>query len=70
MADGVVVPFPDREAPARAAEALSRAREDHLAAFETWLRQANPSRDNIDLEIEVFAASARQMAQLYGKRET
>jgi len=34
MADGVVVPFPDREAPAQAAEALTRAREAHLTGFE------------------------------------
>lgn len=70
MADGVVVPFPDREAPAQAAEALTRAREAHLTGFEAWLRQANPSRDDAELEIEVFAASARQMVQLYTRRGT
>jgi hypothetical protein len=71
MADGVVLAFPDRAAPQRAEDAVSQAREAHLSAFAEWLRVAQPSRDDAAFEIEVFAASARQMAQMNsGPRRT
>lgn len=61
MADGVVVPFPG--SASQATETLEAAREAHLAAFAAWLRAARPGRDDAAFEIEVFAATARQMAQ-------
>lgn len=67
MAHGVVLAFPDPGAQQRAAQQAEAAREAHLAAFAEWLRVARPTRDDALLEAEAFAATARQMAQLYGR---
>lgn len=67
MADGVILAFPGAAAAQRAEAAVVEAREAHLAAVREWLRLGHPARDDVELEIEAFAATARQMAQLYGK---
>ena len=41
---------------------MANAREEHIMEFLAWLRHAHPSRDDALLEIEVFAATARQLA--------
>lgn len=67
MTDGVVVAFPDPGAAQRAAADVVAARELHLAAFRRWIALARPSRDDAEIEAEVFASTARQMAALYAR---
>jgi len=56
-----VVPFPGPCQRQAAQDRLVAAREAHPAAFEAWLREGAPARDDADLEAEVFAATARQL---------
>lgn len=46
------------------------AREAHIMEFLAWLRHAHPSRDDALLEIEVFAATARQLAAVNTRAST
>jgi len=65
--DSNVVAFPDPGAAQRAADQVEAAREMHLAAFRFWLDVAQPSRCDAEMEAEVFASTARQMAALYAR---
>ena len=61
MTDATIHPFPSAPAVRDATRLMERAREEHIAEFLAWLRHAHPSRDAALLEIEVFAATARQL---------
>ena len=67
MADATVVEFVTPLTVDRQTQRMQAARDEHLAAFAEWLRVARPTRDDAALEAEVFGATARQMAQLYGR---
>lgn len=56
-----VVPFPCASPRQAAQRRLEEAREQHLAALEAWLREDVPRRDDAELEVEVFSATARQL---------
>lgn len=67
MSDTTVIPFPGQHQAADATRQMEQAREEHIAAFTSWLATAHPSRDTAMLEIEVFAATARQLVGLHTK---
>lgn len=62
MSDSNVVELPPEAKAAAAYRLMANAREEHIIEFLAWLRHAAPSRDDALLEIEVFAATARQLA--------
>jgi len=67
VSDGDVVVFPHAQPSGDPARRLADLRDAHLDAFRAWLHAAQPSRDDAEFEAEMFAAAARQMAQLYSR---
>lgn len=55
---------PAREAADRAARLMHDAREEFIVEFLAWMRHAHPSRDDAMQEIEIAAATLRQLAQV------
>lgn len=59
-----ILSFPDMPAAAAREDAevmLRSVCDAHLQAFQHWLLTVRQGRDDAALEIEVFAASARQL---------
>lgn len=67
MSRGTVVLFPNTPEARAAAARLEAAREAHIQAFQDWLRVAAPSRDDAEMETEIFAGTARQLTTRHTK---